>query len=310
MRIIYMGTPDFAVPPLKHLYEEGYSVISVVTQPDKPKNRGKKVLPPPVKSLAEKLGIPVIQPQRIKENKELLVEIQALQPDLIVVAAYGKILPKELLSIPRLGCVNIHGSLLPKYRGAAPIQWAIFSGEKETGVTLMYMSEGMDEGDMIASRSTPINYKTAGELHEELSVMGANLLIETLPLIKNNEAPRVKQNEAYANYAPMINKKDGQVDFSRTSEEIERQIRAMNPWPGAYTFYKGERMKLLSAKTLSEPEAGCIPGTVIFARPDGIGIKTGNGVLSVTKIQMPGKREMEVSEFLKGNQIEINTVLG
>ncbi|MDD4583418.1 MAG: methionyl-tRNA formyltransferase [Eubacteriales bacterium] len=311
MRIIYMGTPDFAVPALQHLYEKGYQISLVVTQPDKPRDRGKKIQPTPVKVLAEDLGISVMQPNQIKENDDFLDHIAALNPDLIVVVAYGKMLPNRLLSIPRFGCVNIHGSLLPKYRGAAPIQHAILAGDERTGVTLMYMSEGMDKGDIIATDSTPIGDKTAGELHEELAVMGADLLVGTVPFIEAGTAMRIKQDDTLASYAPMIKKQDGLVDFNRTPEEIRRQIRAMNPWPGAYTYYKGKPLKLFEAKDGSEsnPE-GLLPGTIIFSKTEGIGVQTGKGILLVTRIQMPGKRIMDVSEFLKGNQIEIYQVLG
>lgn len=326
MNIVYMGTPDFAVPALRRIFEDGHQVSLVVTQPDKPRERGKKILPTPVKALAESLCLPVAQPERIKNNTEFINLLKNIKPDLVVVAAYGKILPPELLSIPRLGCVNIHASLLPRHRGAAPIQRSILSGDKETGVTLMHMSEGMDEGDMIAARSTIIDHKTAGELHDELAALGAVLLSETLPALEAGTAPREKQNESLATYAPMIFKKDGLVDFSRNPEEIERRIRAMSPWPGAYTYYKGEQMKLISAKIPSIRERNelleteteknslipdiAIPGTICYAGKNGIGIKTGGELLLLTRIQMPGKRAMDVSEYLKGNKIEIGSILG
>ena len=218
-------------------------------------------------------------------------------------------MPAELLEIPKYGCINIHGSLLPKYRGAAPIQRAVLSGDEETGVTLMYMSQGMDEGDMIAARSTPIDRKTAGELHDELAAMGAAILVETLPAIEAGTVKRQKQDDSLATYAPMIFKKDGLVDFSRSAVEIERQIRAMNPWPGANTYYKSEQIKLLSAEICDFPGEG-VPGRITRADSEGIFIETAKGILQVTRIQMPGKRAMEVSEYLKGNKIEIGTVLG
>jgi len=309
MNIVYMGTPEFAVPALQSIYNAGHNIVLAVTQPDKPRDRGKKLQPTPVKFTAENLGIPVMQPEKLKGNIEFLKAVSHLKPDLIVVVAYGRILPAELLEIPKYGCINIHGSLLPKYRGAAPIQRAVLSGDEETGVTLMYMSQGMDEGDMIAARSTPIDRKTAGELHDELAAMGAAILVETLPAIEAGTVKRQKQDDSLATYAPMIFKKDGLVDFSRSAVEIERQIRAMNPWPGANTYYKSEQIKLLSAEICDFPGEG-VPGRITRADSEGIFIETAKGILQVTRIQMPGKRAMEVSEYLKGNKIEIGTVLG
>ncbi|NLY71781.1 MAG: methionyl-tRNA formyltransferase [Clostridiales bacterium] len=311
MNIVYMGTPDFAVPALRRIHEEGHNIKLVVTQPDRPRDRGKKLRPTPVKVIAEELGIPVCQPDRIKNNDEFLDKLKEIAPDLIVVVAYGKILPKEILDIPKYGCINIHASILPKYRGPAPIQHAILSGDSETGVTLMYMAEGMDTGDMIDTRTTLIDKKTAGELHDELAILGAEMLIDNLTDLKSGEAKRIKQDESLATYAPMIYKKDGLIDFNKSPVEIERQIRAMTPWPGAYTFYKGEQMKVISAHPHeSDEKEDKQPGTISYVGPEGIGIVTKDGLLLVTEIQMPGKRAMKVSEFLKGNKIEIGTVLG
>lgn len=320
MKVIYMGTPDFAVPALQRIFDAGHEVKLVVTQPDKPRNRGKKLQSTPVKVLAEKLGLSVYQPEKIRGNSELMEKIHEIQPDLIVVVAYGKILPIDLLTVPRFGCINIHGSLLPKYRGPAPIQQALLSDDLETGVTLMYLSEGMDTGDIIDTRTTLINDKTAGDLHQELADLGADMLIDNLPSIQMGTARRLKQDESLASYAPMIFKKDGVIDFNTTSIEIERRIRAMTPWPGAYTFYKGEQMKILSVKNplapgLTGPKTSIEkdtqkPGTVKCVSRDGIGIETIDGLIIITRIQMPGKRAMDVSDFLKGNKIEIGTVLG
>ncbi len=311
MKIVYMGTPDFAVPALQKMVEAGVSIPLVITQPDKPKDRGKKIQAPPVKELAERLGIPVLQPEFLKGNTDLFEAIAACEPDLIVVAAYGRILPNEILSIPKKGCINIHGSLLPKYRGAAPIQRAVLDGAEETGVTLMYMSQGMDEGDMIAVAKTPIDKKTSGELFTELAATGAALLLENLPGLIAGTASRQKQDESQATYAPMISKKEGLVDFTKSSEEIERLIRGMDPWPTAYTYYKGEPLKLLAAiADLDETEAGRAAGEILSADDRGIRIMTGKGILTVTKIQMAGKKAMEVFACLKGNKIEIGTILG
>lgn len=310
MKIVYMGTPDFAVAPLERMNQEGHDIRLVITQPDRPRDRGKKVQPTPVKQYAMASNLPVAQPETLKGNEELKSRIQALEPDLIVVVAYGKLLPADWLSIPRLGCVNIHGSLLPRFRGAAPIQWAILSGEKETGVTLMYLSPGMDEGDMIAKRATPIGQKTAGDLHDELSKLGAELLADTLPLLASGNTIAEPQDPGYATYAPPLCKQDGHVKFTSTSDHIDRQIRAMSPWPGAYAHYGEELMKLLEAQPVSvEPSSMEMPGTILRVNRDGILVKTIDNAIRITRIRMPGKRDMHIAEYIKGNQIEIGAVL-
>lgn len=309
MKIVYMGTPDFAVPPLHKLCESGHRVELVVTQPDKARDRGKKVQFTPVKEKALEFGIEVLQPEKIRGNEEFLNRIQKIDPDIIIVAAYGKILPAELLGIPRFGCVNIHASLLPKYRGAAPIHRSVINGEEVTGVTLMYMEEGLDTGDMIAARSTKVDRKTTAELHDELSVMGADLLVKTLPLIEKGISGRTKQDDSMATYAPMIGKEDELADFRRTPEELERQIRGLNSWPGAYTTYRGERMKLWAAEPLDE-KANKPDGTITDVSKNGIKVAAGGRILLLKRIQMPGKRAMDVSEYLVGNKIETGEILG
>jgi len=309
MKIVYMGTPEFAVPPLVKLTESGYPVALVVTQPDKGRDRGQKVKFTPVKEKAVELGIEVIQPERIRGNEEFIERIRQINPDLIVVAAYGKLLPMELLGIPRLGCINIHASLLPKYRGAAPIHRSIIDGEEITGVTLMYMEEGLDTGDIIASRSTQIGKKTTAELHDELSAMGAELLVEMLPDIIKGTNSRIKQDESKATYAPMIGKQDELVDFSRSPEEIERLVRGLNSWPVAHTIYKGAPMKLWEVEALDETTD--VPaGTIIEVSSRGIKVAAGGRALLLKKIQMPGKKSMAVSEYIKGNKIDVGEVLG
>lgn len=311
MKIIYMGTPEFAVAPLRALVEAGHEIRLVISQPDRPRDRGKKIQPTPVAAAAVSFGLPLEQPTSLKNDPELEVRIKRMAPDIIIVVAYGKLLPASLLSIPRLGCVNIHGSLLPRHRGAAPVQHAILAGEEETGITLMYLSEGMDEGDMIASRSTRIDSKSAGELLTELSQMGASLLIETLPAMEQGLAPRIPQDATRATYAPMLTKKDGHVDFNKGAVHAERQIRAMDPWPGAFAYYREDPIKLLTASALPKTDVdGIIPGQILSVSSAGLDIGTSSGVLRVTKIQTAGKRPMEVSEYIKGNQIEINAVLG
>ncbi|MGI6752402.1 MAG: methionyl-tRNA formyltransferase [Anaerovoracaceae bacterium] len=308
-KIIYMGTPEFAVPPLIAMVSEGYEVSHIVTQPDKARDRGKRVQASPVKIAGEKMGIPILQPEKIKGNDEFMGRIEAESPDLIVVAAYGKILPTELLFMPKCGCINIHASLLPKYRGAAPIQRAIMEGEEKTGVTLMHMEEGLDTGDMIGFSETPILTKDAGQLHDELAEMGARLLIEMLPDILTGRAERIKQNEREATYAPMIYKKDGIVDFRRPAGEIERMIRGLYPWPTAYTFYKGNTMKLLKAKVMSY-DGNAVPGTILSVSKEGVLVATGDDALLITVIQMSGKKPLEVAEYIKGNKIETWSLLG
>jgi len=309
MKIVYMGTPEFAVPPLRKLCESGYQVELVVTQPDKARDRGKKVQFPPVKEKAQEHGIEVLQPESIRGNEEFITRIKGINPDLIVVAAYGKILPVELLQIPRLGCINIHASLLPKFRGAAPIHRSVIEGESATGVTLMYMEEGLDTGDMIAARTTEIGKKTTAELHDELSVMGADLLITSLPYIEKGINGKTKQDDSKATYAPMIFKQDGLVDFNKSPEEIERLIRGLNSWPGAYTIYHGEPMKLWQAEAVDEI-TNKPNGTILGVTNQGIKVAAGGRSLLLKRIQMPGKKAMDVSVYLKGNKIEVDEVLG
>ena len=317
LKIVYMGTPEFAVPPLKAMAESGYQVSLAVTQPDKARDRGKKVRPTPVKEAALEYGIEVAQPEKIKNNEEFLGRIRDLAPDIIVVAAYGKILPKALLDIPRLGCVNIHASLLPRFRGAAPIQRSIIEGDKETGVTLMYMAEGLDTGDMIAKAATEIGKKDADELHDELAQMGAELLIQYLPKIASGDISPEKQDDSLSCYAPMLTKEEGNADFSKSAEQLVRLVRGMGSWPGVTAQYGDVRMKIKAADVLTaeqNPETAeraeaAAPGTILFADKSGVQVACGTGVLLITKLQMPGKRAMSVADYLKGNRIEIGAVL-
>lgn len=301
-----MGTPDFAVPALERLHREGHEILFVVTQPDAVRDRGKKVKFSPVKEKALELGLEVRQPQRLRKDAEFLEQLRKAAPDVIAVAAYGQILPKEVLDIPPLGCINIHGSLLPRFRGAAPIQRAIIEGDEETGVTIMYMAEGVDTGDMLAKRSTPVDHKTGQQLHDELAVMGADLLAETLPRLETLKAE--KQDDSKATYAPMISKAEGHIDFSRSPVEIERLIRAFDPWPGTYAMYGDRMMKIWEAEDGGRTSDAPF-GTVIGTDADAIEIAAGGRVLRVTRIQMPGKKRVAAGEYLKGNSIEIGTVL-
>ncbi len=309
MKVVFMGTPDFAVPVLEAIIKAGHEVGYVVTQPDKAKNRGKKVQFTPVKELAVANNIEVLQPERIKESPETMKLLRAYQPDIAVVVAYGQILQKELLELPKFGCINVHASLLPKLRGASPIQHAILQGEEETGVTIMQMGEGLDTGDMLTKVTVPVGDMNGEALHDTLAEMGASLLADTLPLIQQGEIVPQPQDDSQSTYAGLISKKDGIVDFSKSPEEIERQIRAFDPWPGAYCTYHGETMKLWKAKPVHKSSDAAY-GTIVDVSDEGIDICCGGEILRVTEIQMPGKKRVEVKAYLRGNQIEKNTVMG
>lgn len=309
LKIVYMGTPEFAVPPFEAMVRAGYDVRLAVTQPDRPKGRGKKTQPTPVKEAAEKYGIRVLQPARIKENEEFFAELRAADPDLIIVAAYGKILPKVVLDIPRLGCVNIHASLLPRFRGAAPIQRCVIEGDEKTGVTLMYMAEGMDTGDMIARAETDVAGKTAGELTEELSVLGAELLVDYLPRFASGEVEAEKQDDRLATYAPMIEKEEGRLDFSGNAYALERLVRGLSPSPGTFTDYHGTRMKVLKAEVLESGEHDT-PGVILSADEKGIAVACGFHTFVITELQMPGKKPARAADYLRGNAVERGEILG
>ncbi|MGG1553262.1 methionyl-tRNA formyltransferase [Paenibacillus ferrarius] len=312
MNIIFMGTPEFAVPSLQTLIAEGYNVVAVVSQPDRPKGRKRVLTPTPVKAEAEKHGITVLQPEKLR-SPESVERLRELKPDLIVTAAYGQILPKAVLELPQHGCINIHASLLPKYRGGAPIHHAVIRGESVTGVTIMYMAVGLDTGDMIAKVELPIlDTDTTGTLFEKLSVAGADLLKRTLPDLLAGRIKAVPQVEAEAIYSPNISREDELLDWSRTSRELWNHIRGLNPFPGAYTLWNGDVMKVWAAV---KPEggsgaAGAGPGTVLSCSAQGLEVATGDGSLLLTEIQPAGKKAMPVAEFVRGVQIPKGTVLG
>ncbi|MDR1953057.1 MAG: methionyl-tRNA formyltransferase [Clostridiales Family XIII bacterium] len=311
VKIVYMGTPDFALPALSALVHEDWNVSLVVTQPDRPRGRGKSVTPSPVKLRASELCLPIAQPDRIKDNAEFVNLITDLHPDLIVVAAYGKILPRELLDIPRFGCVNIHASLLPKYRGAAPIHRAVEAGETETGVTLMYMAEELDAGDIIAAARIDIAGMNTGQVHDLLAPLGAKLLTDTLPAIVAGTAPRVTQDHDAATYAPMVRKEEGHIDFNAPACVIGNKIRAMNPAPGAYAFLDDMQMKIVRARVCEDApnaETAPKPGTLLCVSQDGITVAARDGVVILDVIQAPGKKPLRVSEYLKGNAIDLGGV--
>lgn len=299
-RIIFMGTPDFACPTLKILVDRGENLVAVFTQPDRPKGRGQKMQPPPVKLLAEQAGIPVYQPPKIR-TPEVLEHILGLKPDLIVVVAYGQILPKALLDIPPKGCINVHASLLPKYRGAAPLNWCIANGETETGVTTMLMDVGLDTGPMLLKRSTEIAPDEDIEsLNDRMSDMGALLLAETLDQLKAGNLKPEPQDDSISSYAPLLKKTDGLIDWSKTASDIRNQIRAFALWPGAYTEIHGNRVKLFKASA-SDGNAPC--GTVVSATPEGIEVACGKGSLLILELQPSGGRRMDTASFLSGHPV-------
>lgn len=310
MKIIFMGTPDFAKDSLQAIYEKGHTIIGVVTNPDRPKGRGMKMIPSPVKEFALEKNFPIYQPEKVRKNDEFIQEMKKLEPDLICVVAYGKILPKEILDIPPYGCINVHASLLPKYRGAAPIQWAIINGEVETGVTTMYMDIGMDTGDMILKETVTIGEnETTGELWDRLSKIGGNLLVETLEQIQQGIAPRVPQEKEFT-MAPMLQKEMSHIDWNQmTGKQIKNLIRGLDPIMGAYTMYEDKKLKLWKIEIVDEIANGK-PGQIIMANTkDGLYIKTIDGVIKVLELQGENARRMNVTDFLRGNQLKESIVL-
>lgn len=312
MRIVFMGTPDFSVPALKALVEAGHQVTAVVTQPDKPKGRGKDVQMTPVKIQALEYGIPVYQPVKVK-TPEFVEVLKKEAPDAIVVIAFGQILSKEILDLPKYGCVNIHASLLPKYRGAAPIQWAVIDGEKETGVTTMMMDVGLDTGDILETKVIPLDPKeTSGSLFEKLSEAGGPLILSTLEKLEKGTITRTPQGESGTSYAKMLTKTLGDINWTMSATAIERLIRGLNPWPSAYTQWEGKTMKIWEAEvedvveTIDTHE----PGTITEVTKHGFKVQTGEGRLAIKSLQIPGKKRMEADAFLRGYHIEEGEKLG
>jgi methionyl-tRNA formyltransferase len=307
MKIVFMGTPEFAVPSLKVLIESEEEVIAVVTQPDKPKGRGLEVSLPPTKVLAGKHCVLVLQPQKIK-TEEFFNQLKNLNPDLICVTAYGKILPKHILDLPPHGCINVHASLLPKYRGAAPISWAIIRGEKVTGITTTKMNEGMDTGDMLIKRKICIDDEDTGEtLSQKLSKVGAEALIETISLLKEGRLNPIPQDHSQTTYAPMLKKEDGEIDWRKSADEIRNLIRGALPWPGAYTRLEGKLLKVYKARIA---EGYGKPGEVIKSVSETLRVATGIGALDLLEIQIEGGKRLEAQAFLRGRKIKEETVLG
>lgn len=312
MNILFMGTPDFAKESLEMVYNAGHKILGVVTNPDKPKGRGMKMIASPVKEFALQKSMPIYQPIKVRNNPEFIEEIRTLKPDVICVVAYGKILPKEILDIPKLGCINVHGSLLPKYRGAAPIQWAVLNGDKKTGITTMYMDVGMDTGDMILKEEVEIgDNETTGELWDRLSKIGGKLLVETLEKVENGTAPREKQGEDFT-VAPMLDKEMAKINWeNKTAQQIKNLVRGLNPIMGAYTFLNNKKIKFWKvdiATNIGYDEDNIQlfkNGTVLISdQRDGLFIKTKEGILSVLEIQGENARKMNIHDFLRGNHIE------
>lgn len=299
MRLLFMGTPEFAVPCLTRLIADGYEIAGVFTQPDKPKGRGHKLAPPPVKELALQHNLPVYQPEKLRDGRALEI-FRSLKPDLAVVVAYGRILPKELLEVPPFGCINVHGSLLPKYRGAAPIQWSVLNGDPSGGITTMYMAEGLDSGDMILQEETPIGEnETSGELYERLSQMGASLLLETVKQVLAGNAPRIPQEESQATLAPMLEKSMGQLDFSKPAFAVHKWICGMNPWPAASTLLDGMPVKVYRSRIVQgEGE----PGTILPGK--GLTIACGQGAVELLEIQAQGGKRMAAADYLRGHPLQ------
>ena len=303
MRVLFMGTPDFAVPSLEALWQAGYDMVGVFTQPDQPKNRGMKQTPPPVKVFAQDKGIPVWQPEKLRDGQALAV-IQALKPQLIVVAAYGRILPREILDYPELGCINVHSSLLPRYRGAAPIHWAILNGDSVSGVTIMHMAEALDAGDIISQAEVPIDPdETAEALHDRLAVTGAELLRKTVEGIAAGRALRRPQEASQVTYAPMLSRELSPLDWAKPARALHNQVRGLTPWPGATAELGGARCKIWKTAVLPEG-TDQVPGTVLEAGKAGISVACGAGtILRITELQGEGKRRMAAADYLRGNPI-------
>lgn len=313
MKVLFMGTPDFAKESLEALYNNKFNIIGVVTNPDKPKGRGMKFQVSPVKEYALNNNLNVYQPEKIKKNVDFIKQIKLLSPDVICVVAYGKILPKEILEIPRLGCINVHGSLLPKYRGAAPIQWAVLNGDKTTGITTMYMDEGMDTGDMIFKEEVTIGEdETTGELWDRLSKIGGQLLVKTLKAIEDGSAPREKQGDNYT-LAPMLNKEMAKINWNeKSAEDIKNLVRGLNPIMGAFTFFKGKKIKIWKVECVNEKHIYDIENVDIFKNGQviisdtkkGLFVKTKFGIIKVLEIQGENAKKMPICDYLRGNIIK------
>lgn len=307
--VVFMGTPDFAVPCLEMLCREEYQIKAVITQPDRPRGRGQKLVVSPVKACAEKYDLPILQPQKIKTD-EFESILEELAPDLIVVVAFGQILSKRILDIPRLGCINVHASLLPKYRGAAPLHWSVINGETQTGVTTMFMDEGLDTGDMILTAEMDITEETTtGEVHDTLQAMGADVLKETIDQLVAGTAVRRKQANEAATYAPLLTKELERIDWTKSARAIHNLIRGLDPWPGSYTIFRDKRLKLWRSEVVTAATKASA-GTILGIEGERILVATGDGVLALTSVQPEGKKRMVAGDFARGHQIQSGEILG
>jgi len=307
-KVIFMGTPAFAVPTLDLLSKSHHNVTLVVTQPDRPMGRGKKLTPPPVKQTANELGYDILQPETLRTDA-ISDQIKAYQPDVFVVVAFGHILTAKLLSIPKYGAINVHASLLPKYRGPSPIQWAIINGEKETGITTIHMDQGMDTGNILLSLKIPVyDDDTSSSLHDRLADLGAELLIRTLKLLGTKNLQPIPQNNSLSTYAPMLTKRDGHIDWSLPAEKIERCIRAMTPWPGVFTFHEEKRLKIFSS-SVKKMDSAKPPGTVLEGSPNELTVSTGKHGLSILEIQSESGKKLAIKDFLRGYKIHPGDIL-
>ncbi len=308
MKVIFMGTPDFSVGTLEAIIEAGHEVVGVFTQPDKPKGRGKSVVFPPVKEIALKYDLDVYQPIKIREP-EYVELVKKLNPDIIIVVAFGQLLPKEILDIPKYGCVNVHASLLPKYRGAAPIQWAVINGEEESGVTTMLMDVGLDTGDIIMKKSIKLEKdETGGSLFDKLAIEGARLCVETMKAIESGEATYEKQDDSKATFTKQFNKAFGKIDWNMDAVAIERLVRGLNPWPSAYTTMNDKTMKIWAADVIEKDATG-ENGEIINITKDSLEVKTQKGILVIKELQMEGKKRMTTDAYLRGASVDVGTVL-
>lgn len=306
--IIFMGTPDFAVPSLESLHQEGHNLALVVTQPDRPKGRGRQPAAPPVKLKALDLNLNLLQPAK-PNTAQFADQIQRIQPDLLIVIAYGHLLSEKILQLPKFGAINVHASLLPKYRGPAPIQWALINGDTQTGITTMFMDAGMDTGDVLLSRAEPIlPADTAATLHDRLAMIGADLLVQTLKDLAARSLKPMRQDHGNATYAPLLKKQDGHIDWQKTAEELESFIRGMTPWPGAFTFHNQSRLKILKAAPIIE-RVSVPAGTTLVAFPGELTVATGKGALSILEIQGPSGKRLAIADFLRGYQLPPGTLL-
>lgn len=315
MRVLFMGTPDFAVPTLQALIQSEHEVIGVVTQPDKPKGRGGKMQCSPVKEVAVEAGLPVYQPARVRDEA-FLFELRRLDPDVIVVVAFGQILSKEILEIPEYGCLNVHASLLPKLRGAAPIQWSVIQGDRESGVTIQQMDEGIDTGDILMVQTYTLEEKeTGGSLFERLSMLGGPMILKVMEDAQKGLLHPIPQNDEEHTYAKMLTKNMGEMDFAKSAVELERLIRGLNPWPSAYTYLQGKMLKVWEAEVVSEERVSEVqrygqPGVILAVEKDCFIVQTGEGALKILSVQLEGKKRMDVAAFLRGYTVEVGEFLG